>query len=131
MEIISYEESKYKDILIKKNQTHCLIGKTDDVEMVLLHYHDSNEAKEKWARRCQRVNYENIIFKMSEMSYCTEEHLKAFDAFPADRKVLFISCDYRLKSQIVCPEWSEIGEIKNDTTDFKKHIDLVSLINRV
>ncbi len=129
LEIISYEDSKYKDILIKKNQTHCLIGKVGDVEMVLLHYHDPNEAKAKWIRRCQRVNYENIIFKMSEMNYCTEEHLRAFDDYPTERKVLLVSRDYGLKNQTICPEWESTGEIKNDTVDFKKYVDLVALIN--
>lgn len=131
MEIVSYNQSRYKDILIMKNQIHCMIGKLDDVEVVLLHYHDAEEAKEKWARRCQRVNYDNLIFKMSEMNCCTEEHLKAFDSFPAERKVLFVSKDYGLKSQIVWHKWADIGEIKNDTTDFKYKLDLVGLINCV
>lgn len=129
LEIVSYTDSKYKDILIQKKQTHCMIGKLDDVEMVLLHYHDPQEAKEKWARRCERVDWDNLIFKMSEMNYCTQEHLQAFDNFPAERKVLFVSRDYGLKSQVVWPEYRAIGEIKNDTTNFKKHLNLTQVIN--
>lgn len=106
-----------------------MIGKLDDVEMVLLHYNDADDAKAKWERRCKRVNYDNLIFKMSEMNYCTEENLKAFDDFAAKRKVVFVSKDYELKSQIICPEWEALGEIKNDTTHFKRHLDLKSLIN--
>ena len=41
--------------------------------------------KAKWERRCKSVNYDNLIFKMSEMNYCTEENLKAFDDFAAKR----------------------------------------------
>ena len=68
LEIITYEDSKYKDILVRKNQKHCLIGKLNDVEFVLLHYRNADEAIEKWERRCKRVNYDNLIFKMSEMN---------------------------------------------------------------
>ena len=130
MEIITYEESKYKDTLIKRNQTKCPIGKLDDVEIVLLHYHNADEAVEKWERRCKRVNWDHLIFKMSEMNQCTFKHLKVFDDFPAERKILFVSKDYGLKSQIVWPEWTKFGEIKNDTTDFKKHLNLAEFLNR-
>lgn len=130
LEIITYEQSKYKDILIRKNQTNCLIGKLDDVEIVLLHYHNASEAVQKWERRCKRVNWDNIIFKMSEMNCCTLEHLKAFDNLPTERKILFVSKDYGLKSQIVWSEWTKVGEIKNDTTYFKKHLNLSNVLNR-
>lgn len=129
MEIVTYDNSRYKDVLIQKNQTACLIGKLDDVEIVLLHYHSADEAVEKWERRCKRVNYDNLIFKMSEMNLCTLEHLRAFDEFPAERKILFVSKDYGFKSQIVLKQWSKIGEIKDDTTRFKKHLNLKKLIN--
>lgn len=46
LEIITYEDSKYKDILVRKNQKHCLIGKLNDVEFVLLHYRNADEAIE-------------------------------------------------------------------------------------
>lgn len=130
MEIVTYDNSRYKDVLIQKNQTACLIGKLDDVEIVLLHYHSADEAVEKWERRCKRVNYDNLIFKMSEMNLCTLEHLRAFDEFPAERKILFVSKDYGFKSQIVLKQWSKIGEIKDDTTRFKQHLNLKKLINK-
>ena len=130
LEIIDCSQSKYKEQLIERNQAHCLIGKIDDVEMVLLHFHNAQEAQEKWKRRCERVNYDNLIYKFSEMDYCTEEHLKAFDAFPAKKKVMFVCKDYALQSQTVCPEWTKYGRVKNDTTNFKRHINLVKLINQ-
>ena len=130
LEIVTYEDSRYKDVLIKKNQTACLIGKLEDVEIVLLHYYSADEAIEKWERRCKRVDYHNLIFKMSEMNLCTLEHLRAFDEFPAERKVLFVSKDYGFKSQIVLKQWSKIGEIKDDTTRFKQHLNLKKLINK-
>lgn len=127
--VVTYQESKYKDILIKKGQTHCLVGKLDDVEIVLLHYQDKDDAIEKWNRRVRRVNYDNLIFKMSEMNCCNIRHLCMFDDFSTKKKVLFTSRSYDLQSEIVCNEWAKIGEIKNDTTNFKKHINLVRLIN--
>jgi uncharacterized protein (DUF1919 family) len=129
LEIINSSQSKYKEQLIERNQANCLIGKIADVEMVLLHFSSAQEAQEKWKRRCERVNYDNLIYKFSEMNYCTEEHIKAFDAFSAKKKVMFVCKDYGLKSQIVCSEWAKYGEVKNDTTNFNKHINLLKLIN--
>lgn len=100
------------------------------MEIVLLHYYSADKAIEKWERRCKRVDYDNLIFKMSEMNLCTLEHLRAFDEFPAERKVLFVSKDYGFKSQIVLKQWSKIGEIRDDTTRFKQHLNLKKLINK-
>lgn len=129
LEVVTSSDSKYRDILVKKRQEKCLIGKLDDVEIVLLHYSNAKEAKDKWERRCNRINFDNIIFKMSEMNFCSKEHLKLFDSFPAKRKILFVSQDYGLSSQIILPEWYFYGEVKNDTTNFKRGVNLKQLIN--
>ena len=129
LEIVSANQSKYFSVLCEKHQDKCLIGKLDDIEIVLLHYKDASLAKSKWERRCKRINFDNIIYKMSEMNLCSEQHLRSFDSFEATRKILFVSKDYGLHSQIVLPEWEVYGEVKNDTTNFMNGFSLRKLIN--
>ena len=63
LNFISVDESKYKDELIARHHDAVPLGKLDDVEIVFLHYATKEEAEEKWNRRKQRINWENIYYK--------------------------------------------------------------------
>ena len=54
-------ESKYYYELLRLGQEDSVMGILDDVEIVFLHYKSFEEARDKWERRCKRVNYDNII----------------------------------------------------------------------
>lgn len=127
---IDISQSKYKNDLEKHN-INCPIGKIDDIEIIFLHYKTKEEAKEKWIRRCARINYDNLIFKMSYQNLCNEEFLKEFDNLDEKRKIVFVTKDYDLKSQIIWKGRKNIdGEnIRVDTIEFKKYINLYDLIN--
>lgn len=58
--ITPFYDSKFKNILIKKKQHHVPTGLPDDVEIIFLHYPTFEEAKEKWNRRVERTNWDNI-----------------------------------------------------------------------
>lgn len=122
------EASKYKEALIKKNHISCPIGVLDDIEIIFLHYRSNEEALMKWNRRKERINLNNVIVKMSEMNKCTPDLLYEFDKLPFERKFVFVHKDYGLKSQIVCKEFATKGEITNDTDNFRRHVNLISLM---
>ncbi len=126
---INYKQSKYVDDLIAHHNTHCPIGKIDDIEIVFLHYNSEAEAKDKWNRRKQRLNWENIVYKMSEQNLCSIDHLKRFDSLPVARKFVFVTNDYGLKSQVLWGSYCEKKNIAIDTVDFRKYIDLQKFIN--
>lgn len=94
-----------------------------------MHYHSPEEAEEKWRRRAARINWDNIIYKFSEMNGCTEDDLLAFDALPVEKKVVFTHKDYGLKSQVIYTEFKKTGYVPNDTDNFRKYIDLYDLIS--
>ena len=91
LNFISYKDSKYKEILIKRKHTEVPVAKIGDIEIVFLHYKDENEAREKWTRRVARINYDNLILKFSQMNYCTEEDLQRFDKIDAKKKICFLT----------------------------------------
>ena len=128
LKFIPLDKSRYRDDLVSKQILTCPIGVLDDVEIVFLHYHSEKEAAEKWNRRKDRMNPDDVIVKMSEQNHCTPDHLKAFDALPYERKFVFVHKDYGLDSQIVCKEFAKAGEVVNDTDEFKRHINLIALV---
>lgn len=125
---ISIEESKYCSKISQSNRS-IPIGVIDDVEIFFLHYHSKEEAYEKWNRRKARIHWDNIYYKMSEQNMCTVEHLKKFDNLPTEKKFVFVSQDYQLQSQIVFKDWLGRGEVLNDTTNFRRYINIINWLN--
>ncbi|KXT44169.1 hypothetical protein HMPREF2531_04019 [Bacteroides intestinalis] len=131
LSFISLEESHYCDKLREYGGEciNCPIGRLADIEIIFMHYKTENEAAAKWQRRVQRINWNNLILKMSEQNGSTINDLKAFDALPYKKKVLFVTRDYGLKSQVIFKEFMNRGNIPDDTSNFKRYVNLVDLIN--
>lgn len=131
LRFIKPEESKYYEEIKKRNQTDKPIGILDDVEIVFLHYKTKEEAEEKWNRRKERVNYDNVFLKFSRMNLCSEKEIRDFCNLPFENKFVF---NTRKKTQYPCEIFwkNEIlnNEILNDTIPFPGHIKLKKLLNK-
>lgn len=130
LRFINPEESKYYEEIKKRGQTEKPIGILDDVEIVFLHYKTKEEAEEKWNRRKERVNFDNIILKFSRMDLCTEKEIEQFDRLPFGNKfVLNNRLPLKYKSEVFWKEeWNEIG-ISKDTIPFPGNLRLNKLLN--
>ena len=127
---IEWTSSVHKDVIKERKQTNCPIGKIDDVEIVFLHYHDKEEALSKWNRRKAKIVWNNIIVKFSEQNGCTLTHLAIFDKLDYSQKFVFVSKDYGLSSQVLFSDNDNyVGEVPDDTTLFRKNVNLVKLVN--
>lgn len=132
LQFINYTESRYRDILKRrggKNIT-CPIARLADIEIVFLHYKTIEEAKTKWEKRSKRINYDKLYFKMSQQNLCTEDLLKRFDSLPYPNKFVFVTKDYRLKSQVIFKKFINKEEVSNDTVYFRKYVNLIKFIKR-
>ena len=67
------------------------------VEIFFLHYHSEQEAREKWERRCKRVNWDRMLVKFNDQNGCTSKNVQDFMELPFKNKLFF-----------TCKEWSEI-----------------------
>lgn len=126
---ITADESKYRDKLYQKHQEKIPIGRLDDVEVIFLHYGTYEDAVATWNRRKQRIVWDNLYVKMSEMNDCTPEIIRQFDSLPYKHKIIFVTKDYGVKSQIINKDWSEKSEIKDDTSWFNKYVDVIKFLN--
>lgn len=127
---ITLEESKYCNKLkeLGGECVECPIAICGDIEIIFMHYKTPEEALKKWTRRVERMNWNNLIIKFSEMNGCTEDDLKAFDSLPYQKKVAFVTRDYGLKSQAIFKQFLGKEKIDNDTDNFRKYINLYDLI---
>lgn len=130
IEMISSEQSKYRQELEKRGEKDVPIGRLDDVEIVFLHYKDPYIAKSKWERRCARINWKNIIVKFSFMNGCEDKHVYQFQKIHNIKKFMFVTKEYYDNSDcILFGELPKGVQILNDTFYFKRYINVIRFIN--
>lgn len=131
LRIIDACDSRYALILDAKGQMSVPVGViNDEIEVVFLHYKSKEEAYEKWMRRCERININNLIIKFSEMNMCNEMHLKRFEELDYSKKVLLLAKHHdQISSGVIVNRYTRNGEISNDTLYYDKFIDIEKLIN--
>lgn len=129
------EASRYVDVLKKDKRFGSYpIGVIDDIEIAFLHYHSEQEAKEKWERRCARINWDKLIVKFNDQNGCREEHVKAFAKMPFKNKLFFTIHDWPVT------KWDGYYIIKQYTRDEcitashepfgrNRYVDLTKIIN--
>ena len=76
--MIPIEESRYFSHLVSRGEGNDIVGKIDDIES-FLHYKTLGEAGDRWNLRFNRINWDCLFIKFSEMNLCIDEHLKEFD----------------------------------------------------
>lgn len=87
---IKPEDSKYIDVLKSNSKFGSYpIGKLGDIEIMFLHYKNEKEAYEKWERRKQRINFDNIIYKFNDQNGCTKSDFYEFVNLPLPNKLFF------------------------------------------
>lgn len=102
------------------------LGLLDDVEIHFLHYKDELDARTKWERRKERINWDNLFVKISEADDCTIDILEKFDVLDFKNKVSFTRQEYKnLKFNVILPNYSISTEMNN----YHKHINIVEWLN--
>lgn len=108
------------------------VGLLDDVEIFFLHYHSQEEAFEKWTRRCERINWDKLIVKFSDLNHCEPEHMYEFDKLDYKNKVFFSSKKHNdLKSEVYIKEAQKQKTVTASQEPFgkSKYINMNDFIN--
>ena len=131
LKFIKAGDSKYCNALLERKQQNVPIGiLADRIEIVFLHYRDENEAYEKWNRRVDRINNNNLIFKFSEMDLCSKEHIAEFAKLPYRKKICFTANQYpQYQCCIPVSKVLKNGRVADDTSYYADYIDLTKFIN--
>lgn len=131
LEFINASDSKYYSELKKLGQENKIIGKIDDVEIVFLHYKTFVEAKEKWEKRCKRINYSKLIIKFNDQNLCSEKHIQLFSDLPYDNKICFSSKNYNFEGNIHLKKYYKCDFVKEDIYSSRKYFNIVDYINDI
>jgi len=96
LEFIRPEDSRFYNKLTNDGQNPISypVARLDDVDIFFMHYHSEEEAREKWQRRCKRINFDRLIVKISERNDCNEEIIDAFCKLPFKNKLCFTQKKY-------------------------------------
>ncbi len=135
LKFIDCNNSKYKDYLKYKDERFGSypIGLLDDIEIHFLHYANEKEAKEKWNRRCKRVNWDNLILKFDDQNLCTFDNLKDFSRIKTSaKKICFVANQENKldKDFIYVKEFKKDSYMIDDTWYNNKYVDLIKFLNR-
>lgn len=87
LEFIPWEQARLYPLL--KDQTPYPVARLEDIEVYFMHYATQAEAREKWIRRCSRINPDRLVFKLSQRESCGREVVEQFLALPHPNKICF------------------------------------------
>lgn len=131
LDFIEFEESKkYK---ITQELLSYPVAKLKDIEIYFMHYKTKEEAKQKWERRCQRINWDKILFKFSNQNSCTKEHIKKFLELPEKNKICFVNKNYDIDKVIKIDQLINSEDIKASYEPIGNHkkININNVINNL
>lgn len=84
----------------------------DDIEILLTHYKNYDEACENWERRKKRFNPDNMFVVFCDKMGCTYDIIKEFDELPIKNKVIFTHKPYpEFKSAYYIKGFENDGEV--------------------
>ena len=99
---------------IEEEEINYPVGKLLNVIIYFQHYSSSEEALEKWNKRKERIDYNNLFVMFTERDGCTYSDLLAFDALPFKEKVVFTKKIYpEIKSSVYIKGFENEDEVGN------------------
>ena len=131
---ISPKDSKYvEDILVNDQLPKYPIGVLgDDIEIHFLHYKSEKEALGKWNRRVKRINFDNMLVKISENDKCNQEIINEFEKLNFKNKICFTSKEYKdIKCAIQIKECEKLQCVRGEWQYYEKYVDIKKLLNNL
>jgi uncharacterized protein (DUF1919 family) len=103
-----------------------------EIEIHFLHYENELDALEKWRRRTERINYQNLFLSFSDSETCNDDQIRTFDSL-SYKKVFFSSKEIPgIKSLVFLKSYmglDGIGNIYDDRWSYRKYFDVVKWLN--
>ncbi len=125
LEFIEWKDACYYELL--KNQKPYPVAKLGDVEIYFMHYHNEEEAAEKWYRRVKRINKKHILFKFSQHEGCSRNDVEIFMSLPLKNKLCF-SYD-EVEGSIHVPELRSF--IGDEYAVLERYYDKTEVLNQL
>lgn len=110
------------------------LGILDDIEIHFLHYKCDEEALDKWNRRTERMNFDNLFVAFSDVDLCTLKEIRNFDTMSNFKHKVFFSAKNHpgIESLIWLKSYQNhdhVGDIVNNRWAYRKYFDVVKWLN--
>lgn len=138
---ISYQESHVAELLIQRKKEgqykqpleDFVIGRCHDIDIVFLHYHKFDEARDKWNRRKMRINWDNLIVKFNDQNGFTIDDYESFKRLQFKHKILITANpDLKDKADVVYLEkYKDDGFVLDDTKLELMPFDIKQYLNTI
>ncbi len=130
LKFISLKESMhYEDFKDSNLSIDFPIARLSDIEIFFMHYKNEEEVIEKWNRRINKINWNDLIIVFAENKTCTLEIIKQFDTLPFKNKVCFTREEHKeIKSSCFIEEMKDPKTIW-DVDTIMKHFNITEFIN--
>ena len=131
---IEPKSSRYiQEILVDDKLPKYPIGiLNNDIEIHFLHYKSEKEALEKWNRRIKRINFDNMLVKISENDRCTEEIINKFEELNFKNKICFTSKEYKdIKCASQIKECENLQYVYGEWQYYENYIDIKNILNNI
>lgn len=118
--------------LVRNSHGQYPLGQLDDIEIHFMHYTSQSEATEKWNRRKQRINFDNLVLVFTDKDLCTPELIREFDDLPHKNKLVLTAKSWPdIQSHIRVPHFNGMSEIGDCYTryDYLTHVNFRQLID--
>lgn len=130
--------SKANDLRMNHHYPIGMLG--NGVEVHFLHYKDIEEAKSKWTRRIERLNYNNLFFIYSDGGGAVagagehdfkEDYINRFEKLPYERKIFFSSKPRKGKSVVLIKDYINEMHVGDSTLNrkYEKYINITKWLN--
>lgn len=124
---------QYELNFMKKSEKNTYpIGLLHDVELHFMHYKTEEEANEKWNRRKERINYDNLFIELSDRDNLSIETYKRFNKLTY-KKICFVTSEkYKGENTILIKEAKKYGRMMDGKIMYayaKKYFDIAEWLN--
>lgn len=124
LQFIDFEDSKFRSFYEGFNPFP--VAKLDDIEVYFSHYHSEHEAAEKWYRRAKRINWDNVIFKISHRECFSDKDIADFAALDLPNKLIIAERELTYKTVIIPGISTYVGD---ETDLIFEHMDVTEYLN--
>lgn len=130
LDFIDPSKSKYSETLLDwKILGKYPVAMLGDLEVHFLHYNSPEESRDKWVRRVERINYNNLIYKFCDRDLSTPSLIQKFDSLPFARKICLTAKHYEYESCLKLV--GEDGEfIKDEWKSFQNTVAVDRFMGR-
>jgi uncharacterized protein (DUF1919 family) len=127
------KETRHKQLNEFRVDNPWVIGTLGDgIEIQFLHYLKEEDVANKWFRRVNRINFNNLFFIYSDKYSFKDEYLERYLKLPFQHKLFFSASPRQGENVIFMKEYANdkaVGESWLENRFYERYVDIIKWLN--